>query len=157
MECAVACGMCGGLWSFSLSRFLSPFLSTFPLSLLLSLFLSFCLFLFLYFSLSLSLSFIILFYSFLPSPMSLRSFFRVSDAISATVLFIRRHLDHFMLVCLLYIVIVLVQASAVDCPVLHAAVAQAFAAVARQKQSLVAHSRHGTPPHSEQGVTSRRT
>ena len=49
-----------------------------------------------------------------------------------------------MLVCLLYIVIVLVQASAVGCPVLHAAVAQAFAAVARQKQSLVAHSRHGS-------------
>ena len=88
--------------------------------------------------------------------MSLRSFFRVSDAISATVLFIRRHLDHFMLVCLLYIVIVLVQASAVDCPVLHAAVAQAFAAVARQKQSLVAHSRHGTHPRSKQGVTSLR-
>ena len=85
--------------------------------------------------------------------MSLRSFFRVSDAISATVLFIRRHLDHFMLVCLLYIVIVLVQASAVDCPVLHAAVAQAFAAVARQKQSLVAHSRHGKQMHTSHRIS----
>ena len=48
-----------------------------------------------------------------------------------------------MLVCLLYIVIVLVQASAVECPALHAAVAQVFAAVARYKPSLVAHSHHG--------------
>ena len=82
--------------------------------------------------------------------------FRVCDVILTTCLHTYQcHCDRFseyptpfrplicLSVCLLYTVIVLVQASAVECPALHAAVAQVFAAVARYKPSLVAHSHHG--------------